>query len=311
MIEVSSISKSYGKIKAVSNVSFSMEKGDIIGFIGRNGAGKSTTMGIMTGCIVPNSGTVIVDGHDISQSPLKAKSLIGFLPEQPPIYNEFTVNEYLSVMFDMKRIRGSKKDIINDAIEKSGLSEMKSRRCGNLSKGYRQRVGLAQSILGNPKYIILDEPTEGMDPEQKKEMLRLIKLLGRETGIILSSHILSEIDKICNRIIMLEEGKLITDESGFNENKKHGNSVVYTYIINADPEGIRNTLGVIPGIHDIKIVQSEKKNTECIIEMSNKRVCTAVFYALAEVGMPIMGMSEYTVSAELYFRDRKRQLRGE
>ena len=306
MIEVSSISKSYGKIKAVSDVSFSIEKGDIIGFIGRNGAGKSTTMGIMTGCIVPDFGTVTVNGYDISQNPLKAKSLIGFLPEQPPLYNEFTVTEYLHVIFDMKSICGNKKDIINDAIEKSGLSEMKNRRCGNLSKGYRQRVGIAQAILGNPEYIILDEPTEGMDPEQKKEMLRLIKQLGRKKGIILSSHILSEIDKICNRLIMLEDGKLITDESGFNENKKHGSSVVYTYIINADAVGIINTLGVIPGINDIKIVQSVKKNTECIVEMSNKRVCTAVFYALAEEGMPIMGMTEYTVNAELYFRDRKR-----
>ncbi len=311
MIEVSSISKSYGKIKAVSDVSFSIGKGDIIGFIGRNGAGKSTTMGIMTGCIVPNSGTVTVDGYDISQSPLKAKSLIGFLPEQPPLYNEFTVKEYLSVMYDIKHIRGNKNEIINDAIEKSGLSEMRSRRCGNLSKGYRQRVGLAQAILGNPEYIILDEPTEGMDPEQKREMLKLIKQLGKEAGIILSSHILSEIDKICNRIIMLEDGKLITDENGFNENKKHSDSAVYTYIINADADRIINTLGVIPGISYIKIVHCEKKSTECIISMNSRRVSTAVFYALAEAGMPIMGMSEYTVNAEMYFRDRKRQLHGE
>lgn len=311
MIEVKSISKNYGKIKAVSDVSFSIDKGDVVGFIGRNGAGKSTTMGIMTGCIVSDYGAVIVDGYDISKNPLEAKSLIGFLPEQPPLYNEFTVKEYLSVMYDMKRIAGNKKEIINEAAEKSGLKEMMNRRCGNLSKGYRQRVGLAQAILGNPEYIVLDEPTEGMDPEQKKGMLTLVKQLGREAGIILSSHILSEIDKICNRIIMLEDGKLITDDGEFSEVKKRSDSVAYTYIINADDAGIRNAIGTIPGIRNVKIIRSERKLTECVITMSGKRVAAAIFYALAEAEMPIMGMKEYTVNAEMYFRAGKTKLHGE
>lgn len=304
MIEVNSVSKNYGKITAVSNVSFTIEKGDIIGFIGRNGAGKSTTMGIMTGCIAPDSGSVTVDGYDMISNPMRAKSLIGFLPEQPPLYNEFTVYEYLSVIYDMKGIKGNKKETINDAIEKSGLSGMNKRRCSNLSKGYRQRVGLAQAILGNPDYIILDEPTEGMDPEQKKEMLSLIKKLGREKGIILSSHILSEIDMICNRILMLDEGRLVTNEDEEPPVKKHSGLAAYTYVIASDADGIINTLKEIKGIQNIQIVSSVNKTTECIISVSSKKVCDEIFYALAQDGKPIKGMTEYSVNAERYFRKR-------
>ena len=304
MIEVNSITKDYGKVRAVYAVSFSVDKGDIVGFIGRNGAGKSTTMGMMTGCISPDSGTITVDGFDILKNPMDAKRLMGFLPEEPPLYKEFTVNEYLSVMYDMKHIRGNKKEIINEAVKKSGLEEVCSRRCANLSKGYRQRVGLAQAILGDPRYIILDEPTSGMDPEQKNEMLKLIKQLSVNTGIILSSHILSEVDKICNRIIMLEDGKLIKDEKGFNGSHAHIGEIRYTYKINGEDNAVKAALEHVPGITGISITHSEKRLTQCVVSMNNKRVVTAIFYALAKAELPIMGMNEYAANAEMYFKNK-------
>ena len=198
MIEVKSVTKKYGRITAVEDMSFSLSDGDIVGFIGPNGAGKSTMMKIMTGCLAPTVGSVTINGFDIIGEPIEAKKNIGYLPEQPPLYPRFTVTEYLNTVFDIKQMRVNKKERVSEIIERTGLSSVAGRRIGNLSKGYCQRVGLAQAILSYPPFLALDEPTSGLDPAQKKEMLGFIRGLSKKCGIILSSHILSEIDSVCN-----------------------------------------------------------------------------------------------------------------
>lgn len=220
MIELSHLTKCYGEHTAVSDLSFTVDSGQIYGFLGPNGAGKSTTMNIMTGCLSATQGSVRIDGHDIFEEPDKAKKLIGYLPEQPPLYLNETPEEYLRFVGEAKGLRGAKlEQQIDEVIQQTGIGDVARRRISSLSKGYRQRVGIAQALLGSPEVIILDEPTVGLDPIQIIEIRDLIKELGRTHTVIFSSHILSEVQTICDQIIMIAKGKLVAFDTPENLEK--------------------------------------------------------------------------------------------
>lgn len=220
MIEVSNLVKRYGDHTAVDYLSFQIEKGKIYGFLGPNGAGKSTTMNMITGYIASTEGTVTIDGHDILEEPEKAKKCIGYLPEQPPLYFDMTVLEYMKFAADLKKIpKDKKKAMIEEVMDMVKITDMKNRLIKNLSKGYRQRVGLAQAILGYPEVIILDEPTVGLDPKQIIEIRDLIKSLKKKHTVILSSHILSEVSAICDYVLIISHGKLVASDTPDNLGK--------------------------------------------------------------------------------------------
>lgn len=219
MIKVEHLTKRYGDVLAVDDVSFDIADWHIYGFLGPNGAGKSTTMNIMAGCLSPTAGCVSVDGFDILQQPLEAKRRIGYLPEQPPLYMSETPLEYLAFVGEAKGLRGDElKRQIADAIERTGLENVKNRLISTLSKGYKQRVGIAQAILGSPGTIILDEPTVGLDPIQIIEIRELIKDLGKSHSVIFSSHILSEVQAICESVIIISHGRLVAEMDADKEN---------------------------------------------------------------------------------------------
>lgn len=210
MIEVSHLTKYYGSFLAVDDLSFSIEDGHVYGFLGPNGAGKSTTMNIMTGCLSPTTGKILIDGHDILTEPEAAKRRIGYLPEQPPLYVSETPREYLTFVGEAKGLRGGAlKAQIESVMERTRITEMGDRPISALSKGYRQRVGIAQALLGDPKVIILDEPTVGLDPLQIIEIRDLIRQLGKTHTVVLSSHILSEVQAICDKVLIISRGKLV------------------------------------------------------------------------------------------------------
>ena len=214
MIEVRNLTKKYGDHEVVSDISFTVEEGHIYGFLGPNGAGKSTTMNIITGYIAATSGDVIINGHDILKEPRAAKSCIGYLPEVPPVYQDLTVREYLEFAAEIKGMKKqAKKDAVAEAVKTAMLEEVGQRLIKNLSKGYKQRVGLAQAIIGLPEVLILDEPTSGLDPKQIMEMRDLIKRLGNDHTVILSSHILSEVSAVCDHVIMISGGRIVADDS--------------------------------------------------------------------------------------------------
>lgn len=220
MIEISHLTKRYGEHLAVSDLSFTVDSGQIYGFLGPNGAGKSTTMNIMTGCLSATEGSVRIDGHDIFEEPNQAKKLIGYLPEQPPLYMNETPEEYLRFVGEAKGLRGVELERqIDEVISQTGIKDVAHRRISALSKGYKQRVGIAQALLGNPKVIILDEPTVGLDPIQIIEIRDLIKELGQTHTVIFSSHILSEVQTICDQIIMIAKGKLVAFDTPENLEK--------------------------------------------------------------------------------------------
>ncbi|MCD8158853.1 MAG: ABC transporter ATP-binding protein [Clostridiales bacterium] len=235
MIEVKNLTKRFGKITAVDDVSFTVNDGEIVGFLGPNGAGKSTTMNMMTGFISSTEGTVVIDGYDILEEPEKAKKRIGYLPEMPPVYGDMTVTEYLEFVCDLKKVGiFQKKGMIKEIISSVGLENVKNRIIKNLSKGYRQRVGLAQALVGNPGTLILDEPTAGLDPKQVLEMRDVIRGLGEKHTVILSSHILQEVSAVCDRVIIINKGKIVaSDNTAALSDKIVGNRVVVE--IKCDP----------------------------------------------------------------------------
>lgn len=220
MIEVKNLIKHYGDKKAVNDISFVVNDGEILGFLGPNGAGKSTTMNMLTGYISSTSGSVLINGVDILEDPIKAKSNIGYLPELPPLYLDMTVKAYLNFAFDLKKCKLPRKTHLTDICELCKITDVKDRVIKHLSKGYKQRVGLAQALIGNPPVLILDEPTVGLDPKQMVEIRTLIKKLGRNHTVILSSHILSEIQAVCDRVIIINKGEIAADDTADNLSKK-------------------------------------------------------------------------------------------
>jgi ABC-2 type transport system ATP-binding protein len=246
LAEVSKVSRAYGDIQAVKNVSFAIHKGEVLGFLGPNGAGKTTTMQILSGNLAPSSGTVVIAGHDLLDEPRAAKSQIGYLPEQPPVYRELTVDEYLDYCAALNRIpRAERKPARDRAKERCGLAEVGRRLIGNLSKGFQQRVGLAQAIIHLPPLVILDEPTVGLDPIQIREIRALIRELGRDHGVILSTHILPEVQATCDRVQIIHRGELVLNESiGNLERHMKGASLTVAFRQAPAVEELQNIAGV-------------------------------------------------------------------
>ncbi len=257
MIEIEHLTKKYGNHTAVDDLNLTIEPGRIYGFLGPNGAGKSTTMNIITGYLAATDGTVKIGGYDIYKEANKAKALIGYLPEIPPLYPDMTVLEYLEFVAELKKIpRADRQEEVDEACVMTGISDVAGRLIRNLSKGYKQRVGLAQAILGKPEIIILDEPTVGLDPAQIIEVRDLIRELGKEHTVILSSHILSEISEVCNYVFIISKGKLVasdeTDKLLSNMNGSREIDVILASEGNADPQAIADIYGAITGVDSIE-----------------------------------------------------------
>ncbi len=258
MIEVKNLTKYYGSHKAVDNISFSIKDGTVCGFLGPNGAGKSTTMNIMTGCLSATEGSVTISGFDIFDHPIEAKRMIGYLPEQPPLYYEETPREYLRFVAEAKKIPGGKIwDEIERVMKETQITEVADRLIKNLSKGYKQRVGIAQTLLGSPKVIILDEPTVGLDPIQVVEIRDLIKSLGRKHTVILSSHILSEVQNMCDEILIISKGKLIAYDTAENLEKMFLPRSAIEMLTDAGKEEAEAVLAAIEGIDEVKYSREE------------------------------------------------------
>ncbi|MBO5287414.1 MAG: ATP-binding cassette domain-containing protein [Clostridia bacterium] len=299
MVEIKDLVKKYGNKYAVDGISFKIEEGEIVGFLGPNGAGKSTTMNIITGYLSATSGTVSIDGKDIFESPIEVKRLIGFLPEQPPLYIDMTVMEYLSFVFDLKSCTFNKKKHLEEICDLVKIADVKNRLIKNLSKGYRQRVGIGGALVGNPRFIIFDEPTVGLDPVQIIEIRNLIRNLGKKHTVILSTHILSEVQAICDRIIIINEGKIIADEKTSELNKVVGQTSKLRVKVSGPMKEVSNLLNSIHGVKRVTCdgVKEGDAFTFIIESTPTIDIRKMMFRALADKGWPLMGMEG--VEAEL------------
>ncbi len=303
MIEVKNLVKQYGDHTAVDDLSFTVGEGQIYGFLGPNGAGKSTTMNIMTGFLGLTSGQVLINGHDITEEPEEARRCIGYLPEQPPLYTDMTPREYLTFAAELKSVP---KDEIDGQVEEImklvRITEMQDRLIKNLSKGYRQRVGLAQALIGFPEIIILDEPTVGLDPKQIIEIRDLIKSLAGKHTVILSSHILSEVQEICDHILIIHHGKLIADGTPRELEQRMRSSVVELTAKTEDEEAVRAILRTVPGLKSAAC--QRPKNGEMLIRVTPEQdadVREALFRAFAGGDVPLLMLRPENVSLESIF----------
>jgi len=266
MIEVKNLVKAYGDNFAVKDISFTINDNEIVGFLGPNGAGKSTTMNIITGYLSATSGTVKVNGYDILEQPYEAKRQIGYLPEQPPLYLDMTVKEYLNFVYDLKKTKLPREPHLKEIVQLIKIEHVYHRLIRNLSKGYRQRVGIAQALIGNPKVLILDEPTVGLDPQQIVEIRNLIAQLGRNHTIILSSHILSEIQSVCERLIIINQGYQIADDTAQNLSAKLSDDVALMVRIVAPAREAKMMLESIPGVLNVQVAGIHNTSTVFKVE---------------------------------------------
>ena len=304
MIEVNNLVKRYGDHTAVDHLSFKIEKGKIYGFLGPNGAGKSTTMNMITGYIASTEGTVRIDGHDILEEPEAAKKCIGYLPEQPPLYFDMTVLEYMKFVADLKKIPKDKKaTMIEEVMDMVKISDMRNRLIKNLSKGYRQRVGLAEAIMGYPEVIILDEPTVGLDPKQIIEIRTLIKDLKKKHTVILSSHILSEVSAVCDYVLIISHGKLVASDTPENLGKLAEGSNTLEMLIKGEKSQIKQALESIEGVNSVTIEKDEKQNlwSTKVSTEENNDIREKVFYKMSDINSPIYEMKSKKVSLEEIF----------
>lgn len=304
MIEVNNLVKRYGNHTAVDHLSFQIEKGKIYGFLGPNGAGKSTTMNMITGYIASTEGNIIIDGYDILDEPEKAKKCIGYLPEQPPLYFDMTVLEYLKFAADLKKIPKEKRtSMIEEIMELVKIDDMKHRLIKNLSKGYRQRVGLSQAILGYPEVIILDEPTVGLDPKQIIEIRTLIKNLKKRHTVILSSHILSEVSAICDYVMIISHGKLVASDTPENLSRLAAGSNTLSMLIKGQKEVINTGIKELEGIKDVSFEKSQEQGVWKVKISADEQMDMReqIFYKLSEINCPILEMQSKKVSLEEIF----------
>lgn len=305
MIEVKDLVKKYGSHLAVDHLSFTLESGKIYGFLGPNGAGKSTTMNIMTGYLGATQGSVLIDGHDILKEPEEAKKHIGYLPELPPLYMDMTVQEYLEFAAELKKLPKEKRESdISEVMKLTRLQDVSDRLIKNLSKGYKQRVGLAQAILGFPEIIILDEPTVGLDPKQIIEIRELIRTLSKKHTVILSSHILAEVREVCDYILIISKGKLVASDTPENLELLRNGASSLELEVKAAPETARAILSTIDDI-DAMEVHSENENlTRVKLETKNGAdIREAIFYAFAEEKCPLLEMKTAKASLEDIFME--------
>ncbi|MBQ2835813.1 MAG: ABC transporter ATP-binding protein [Clostridia bacterium] len=301
MIQVEDITKRYGTFTAVDKINFEIEEGEVVGFLGPNGAGKSTTMNMITGFIESTSGRILVDGYDISKKPKKAKRQIGYMPEGVPLYADLTAKEFVTYMAELKGVkRKERKAMVQKALEDTGLVEVQNQLTRNLSRGYKQRVSLAGALVSNPKVIILDEPTVGLDPKQVTEIRALIKELEKDHTVILSSHILSEVSQICNRVIIINKGKIVAVDTPENLEKKvvKDNSV---YVTVEDLENKMNSIkDKLENVQEIRLVKENDDNTKKYIITAEEDVDLRkhIFETFAKEGITIFEMKKIDATLE-------------
>lgn len=303
MIKVSNLTKKYGSNTAVDGISFEIERGKIYGFLGPNGAGKSTTMNIITGCLAQTEGTVTIDGHDVFEEPVEAKRLIGYLPEIPPLYTDMSPKEYLRFVAEAKGIRASEiGPEVERVMERTAITGVASRLIRNLSKGYRQRVGIAMALLGDPEIIILDEPTVGLDPRQIIEIRELIKTLGEDHTVILSSHILSEIQEVCEEVIIISHGRVVANDTIENICKLGSQHPVLHIIAKCTPDA---ALAIVDGYDEV----THYAITECAegteLELTLTPDCDVtdkLYFAFAAAGIAISYFSNRVSLEEIYLK---------
>lgn len=304
MIEVRNLVKKYGNHVAVDHLNFTVEKGKIYGFLGPNGAGKSTTMNMITGYIASTEGDILIDGHNILEEAEKAKKCIGYLPELPPLYQDMTVMEYLKFVAELKSIpKAEIEKNISEVMSTTKLEEMKYRLIKNLSKGYKQRVGLAQALLGYPEIIILDEPTVGLDPKQIIEIRDLIKSLGEKHTVILSSHILSEVSAVCDYVLIIDHGRLVASDSPENLSKVMTGANSLELTVKGPEEEIRNALDIVDNIEELIYHESMVKDAcDFTVKIAEDQdVRENIFFALAEAKYPILKMQSTNMTLEEVF----------
>lgn len=301
MIEVKNVTKKYGKVVAVDKISFTINDGEIIGLLGPNGAGKSTTMNMITGYIEPTEGTIIIDGYDISKKPKKAKKEIGYMPEGVPLYTDMTVKEFVTYMAEIKKVdRKTRKEKVQKIIEETGLKDVEKKLTRNLSRGYKQRVSMAGALVGEPKILILDEPTVGLDPKQITEIRNLIKELGKTHTIILSSHILSEVSQICQKVIIINKGKIIAVDTPENlENKVANKNDIYVTVEDLENK-IEEVAKKIKEIRKIELVkENEDKTKKYLIESEKDADLRKIlFQELAKENITIFEMKKADTTLE-------------
>ena len=304
MIEVKNLVKKYGPKCAVDNISFTVRDGEILGLLGPNGAGKSTTMNIMTGYLSATSGEVNIQGFDILDNPMEAKKHIGYLPEIPPLYVDMTVLEYLNFVYELKGVNEkNRKKHIEEVMEAVKVTDVADRVISNLSKGYKQRVGLGQAMIGNPEVLILDEPTVGLDPMQIIEIRSVIKKLGKNHTVILSSHILQEVQAICDRVVIINKGKVAAIDTPQNLARTISNENKFMLRIASDERAALDVLEAISGIKQIKSMGRKEKDTiDFLVETQpNVDVRPEIFRAMAERNLPILSMQTVDLSLEDIF----------
>ena len=301
MIEVKNVTKKYGSVVAVEDINFEIKEGEIIGLLGPNGAGKSTTMNMITGYIEPTEGEILIEGYDISKKPKKAKRQIGYMPEGVPLYSDLTVKEFITYMAELKKVnRKERKEKVEKIIEQTGLKNVENKLIRNLSRGYKQRVSMAGALVGEPKILILDEPTVGLDPKQITEIRALIKELGKTHTIILSSHILSEVSQICNKVIIINKGKIIAIDTPENLENKVSNKNT-TYVTVEDTENKMDSIKEkIPEIKNIKLIRKNEDGTkQYIIESEpDKDLRKIIFNEFAKENITIFEMKQADTTLE-------------
>ena len=303
MIKISHLVKNYGSFCAVDDISFEVERGEVVGFLGPNGAGKSTTMNILTGYLSSTSGSVSIGGVDILDDPLNAKRLIGYLPEQPPLYPDMTVDEYLSFAYDLKGCTLNKEKHINEVCAVVKIGEVRKRLIKNLSIGYRQRVGIAQALIGNPPVVIFDEPTIGLDPKQIIEIRNLIRTLGKEHTVILSTHILQEVQAVCDRIVIINKGKIVADELTENISRAVENNRRFNIKIAGPQRDVLATLRNLPGVTYAEVLAARDGDAYTYMVESEVGVDIRkkLFWTMAEKKWPIIGLEALGMSIEDIF----------
>lgn len=304
MLKVENITKKYGDKVVVNNLSFELQRGEVLGFLGANGAGKSTTMNIITGYIGASSGRVLIDGHDSVDEVNKVKGLIGYLPENPPVYLDMTVEEYLKFVCELKRVKKADiNNVLEEIMDSVNIVEVRGRLIKNLSKGYKQRVGIAQAIIGEPEIVIFDEPTVGLDPKEIVEIRNLIKEIGKEKTVIISSHILSEVEEVCDKLLIINKGEFVAIGTKEELKKKLSSSNKIFLRVKGEKKAIIDTLSNVEGIKTINELTSIEENSyDFNLELEeNKDPREDIFFKLAEKKLPIMIMNTENLDLENIF----------
>lgn len=302
MIQVSGLTRRYGAVTAVSALSFCIEKGEIVGFLGPNGAGKTTTMNMLTGCLRPTAGTIILGGFDIETDADQARRMIGYLPENPPLYPDMTVDEYLGFVCQLKKCALPRDAHLTQVCAMAGLTDVRGRLIRNLSKGYRQRVGLAQALVGDPQVLILDEPTVGLDPKQIIEIREVIRSLGRQHTVILSSHILPEVQAVCDRILVIDHGSIVADGTPSELSERMEGAEQLDMTIEGEPDAVLSALQAVPGVASAALsAEDGKKSVYRITAEPDADIRRAVFDALSQNHMAILSMQQVALSLEDIF----------